>query len=173
MNFCEITPYELGNAMQTVGKDWLLITVEDKEKGKTNAMTASWGCMGVLWNKCVCVCFVRPQRYTYRLLEDTDRFSICVLGGEKKDREALAVCGRESGRDCDKLERCGLTVEKVDGVSVISEAETVLVCRKLYADDLKEEKFIDKSLLSHYEGDFHRAYVCEIEKAYVKNTVNK
>lgn len=169
MSFCEITPYALGNAMQMIGKDWMLITVEDKENKKTNAMTASWGCMGVLWSKNVCVCFIRPQRYTYGLAEKEDRFALCFFGSEAKYRSALGFCGRESGRDRDKLAECGLGTEELDGVSVISEAETVVICKKLYADDLKEECFIDKEALSHYEKkDYHRAYVCEIEKVYVK-----
>lgn len=168
MEFREITPYELENAMTLIGKEWMLITAEDKENGKVNGMTASWGCLGVLWNKCVCVCFIRPQRYTYGLAEKNERFSISFLGSEKEYRNALALCGRESGRDCDKLEKCGLHTERLDGVSVISEARLNLICRKIYVDDLKESGFIDKSLLSHYDGDFHRIYVCEIEKAYKK-----
>ena len=169
MSFREITPYELGNAQRMIGKDWMLIAVEDKEKGKTNAMTASWGAMGVLWNKCVCICYIRPQRYTYGLAEAADRFSLSFFGGEPEYREALKLCGRESGRDMDKLAECGLDTEIIDGVSVISASETVLICRKLYADDLKEECFVDKECISHYENnDFHRVYICEIEKAYIK-----
>lgn len=168
MGFCEITPYELENAMELIGKEWMLITADDEEKGKVNAMTASWGCLGVLWNKNICVCFIRPQRYTYGLVEKSEKISIAFMGSEKEYRTALAVCGRESGRDCDKLEKCGLHTELLDGVPAISEARVVLVCRKIYVDDLKESGFIDKSLLSHYDGDFHRVYVCEIEKAYKK-----
>ena len=168
MDFREITAYELGNSQKMIGKDWMLITVEDKEKGKVNAMTASWGTMGVLWNKCVCICFIRPQRYTYGLAEESERFSLAFFEGDAH-RDALRLCGRESGRDMDKLGECGLHTEALDGVSVISEADTVIICRKLYADDLKEECFLDGEALSHYEKkDFHRAYVCEIEKVYVK-----
>ena len=51
---------------------------------------------------------------------------------------------------------------------VICESETVMICKKLYADDLKEEKFIEKEHLSHYDGDFHRFYILKIEKVLVK-----
>ena len=135
MSFCEITPYQLENAMKMIGKDFMLITAEDREKNKTNAMTASWGCMGVLWNKNICVCFIRPQRYTYLLAEREDRFALCFFGNELKYRSALGFCGRESGRDRDKLAECGLTTEKLDGVSVISEAETVIICRNFCMDE--------------------------------------
>ena len=145
----------------------MLLTAEDTKNQRVNAMTASWGMMGVLWNKCVCTVFVRPQRHTYSLIEAGERFSIAFM--DEKYRGALALCGKESGRDCDKLAKAGLATESFDGVAFIKEARIVLVCRKLYADDLNENAFLDKSLLSNYAaGDYHRAYICEIEKAYVR-----
>lgn len=163
--FREISPYELENALKLIGKDWMLITAKDGDSA--NAMTASWGCMGVLWNKPVAVCFIRPQRYTFGLTEREDRISLAFLGEEYRD--ALRLCGTRSGKDCDKLSLAGLTVSECDGVPVISEAKLLLICRKLYADDLKESCFIDGELLKNYEnGDFHRAYVLEIELALIK-----
>ena len=161
----EISPYETENSLKLIGKDWMLITVPDKDK--VNAMTASWGCMGVLWNKPVAFCFIRPQRYTFGLAEESDRFSLCFMGEEYRD--ALAFCGKKSGRDCDKLAELSLDTEKEDGVDVISQARMALVCRKLYADDIKECAFVDKSLLSNYAAaDYHKMYVMEIEKVIVK-----
>ncbi len=161
--FEEISAYETENAAKLIGKDWMLITAKDKEKGRVNAMTASWGCMGVLWNKPVCVCFVRPQRHTYELTEKEERFSFAFLPPDRRD--ALKLCGSKSGRDIDKLKETGLTTAEADGVPVIQEAELILVCRKLYADDLKKNNFLDEALLAHYPAeDFHRVYVCEIEK---------
>ena len=163
-NWKEISPLEIGNAMERIGKDWMLIVARDEEKNGANAMTASWGCMGVLWNKNIAVCFIRPQRYTYGLVEKSDRISLAFP--DASYRGAMTVCGRKSGRDCDKLKEAGLTTEELDGVPVIREAELNLICRKLYVDDLKESCFLDRELLSHYENDYHRIYVCEIERAY-------
>lgn len=166
--FREISPIELENAMQKIGKEWMLITARDEKTERVNAMTASWGCLGVLWHKNICVCFVRPQRYTYQLLEEQARCSVAFLGEEY--RSALRLCGSKSGRDTDKLAEAGLHTVCLDGVDVIAEAETVLLCRKLYVDDLKKEGFFDPALLSNYvAGDYHRVYVCEIEKAYRKD----
>ena len=45
----------------------------------------------------------------------------------------------------------------------------MLVCRKLYADDLKENAFIDPDMLKHYAAkDYHRFYICEITEVLVK-----
>ena len=161
----EIAPEELGNAMQMIGKDWMLIVARDEAENKVNGMTASWGFFGVMWNKNVAVCMIRPQRYTYGLAEREDRLSISFFSEDYRD--ALRLCGTKSGRDLDKLAASGLHTEELDGVSVVSESDTVLICRKLYAGDLTREGFLDPSLLSHYkQEDYHRMYVCEIEKAY-------
>lgn len=167
MDLLKTDPRELDNAIKAIGSDWMLITVEDKESGRVNAMTASWGAMGVLWGKNICVCFVRPERHTYSLLEKQKEFSIAFLPEEYRD--AYRVCGRESGRDIDKLGKCGLTVCDVGGIPVISEADTALVCRVLYEDEIKESCFLEMELLKNYEnGGYHRMYVCEIKEAYRK-----
>ena len=162
-NFYEISHEELGNAQRLIGKDWMLITVRDGEK--VNAMTASWGSLGVLWNKPVLTCFIRPQRHTYALIENEDRISIAFMSEEYRD--ALRLCGTKSGRDLDKIAASGLSTATLDGVEVICEADTLLVCKKLYVGDLERSGFVREELLSNYkDGDFHRFYVCEIEKVY-------
>ena len=164
-DFREISPYETENSLKLIGKDYMLITTPDGEGA--NAMTASWGCMGVLWNKPVAVCFIRPQRYSFGLAEDSDVLSLAFFGSERRD--AMAFCGSKSGRDTDKIAACGFTLGEVDGVPVISEASLLLICKKLYADDLKENCFIDKALLDNYKaGDYHRVYVLEIQKVLVR-----
>lgn len=168
--FQTIAPENLENVCRLIGKDWMLITAAGKDrsgKNATNTMTASWGGMGILWNKPVAFCFIRPQRYTLELLEQSDRFSLSFLS--EKYRPALRLCGTKSGRDTDKFAEAGLTPRWETGTPYVGEARLVLLCRKLYADDLKECAFIDKSLLANYENkDFHRVYVAEIEQAYIK-----
>jgi len=170
VSFREISPEHFDeSAFRLIGKDWLLITAPDSSKQSgANAMTASWGNIGILWNKPVATVFVRPQRYSYSLCEDADRFSLCVLPDEY--REALKVCGTKSGRDLDKLAACSLDCVDYDGVKVIEQSRVAMICKKLYADDLKKECFIDKDQLKHYPtDDFHRFYVLEIEKILVND----
>ncbi|MEJ2355576.1 MAG: flavin reductase family protein [candidate division WOR-3 bacterium] len=60
-----IDPFEMDdNVFQIIGLDWMLITAGSMDS--FNTMTASWGGMGMLWNKKVCFCVVRPTRYTYK-----------------------------------------------------------------------------------------------------------
>ena len=61
MAFKEIQPQEMRDDVFTlIGKDWLVVCGE--KDGRANAMTASWGGMGVLWGKHVVFLFIRPQR---------------------------------------------------------------------------------------------------------------
>ena len=167
-NYREIAPEELNlSAFKLIGKDWMLITAKDETKqSRASCMTASWGGLGVLWNLPVATVYIRPQRYTYSLAENTDELSLCFPG--EKYRKALGFCGKYSGKDMDKITDCGLCSAEVDGVPVIDDSEVIMICKKIYADDLKENKFIDKEHLSHYNGDFHRFYILEIKKILVK-----
>ena len=71
----EIQPEQLRqNVFEMIGKQWTLITAADRQ-GKVNAMTASWGGLGVLWSKNVAYIFVRPQRYTHELLDSQEVFT--------------------------------------------------------------------------------------------------
>ena len=169
-NFRSVTPAELpDNFFSRIGDDWMLITAENS-RGDVNTMTASWGCAGILWNKPVAVCFIRPQRYTYGIVEDADNLTLSFLvPGEHRD--ALRYCGTKSGRDGDKFAATGLTVARAEnGTPFVGEANLVLVCRKLYADDLKETCFIDPDMLKHYAArDYHRFYICEITEVLVRD----
>ena len=167
MSFIEIKPEELsGNTFEMIGSDWMLVSASDGER--FNTMTASWGGMGILWGKPVAFVFIRPQRYTFEFTEKTDRLTLSFFGGEMRD--ALTLCGRKSGRDCDKVAEAGLTPMWVgEGAPSFEEAKVVLNARKLYADFLKEDCMTDSSVMKNYAAkDFHRVYICEIEQVLVK-----
>lgn len=163
--FREISPYDLENAMKLIGKDWMLVSAACEEK--VNTMTASWGSMGVLWGKEVCTVFIRPQRYTYEFTERADRLTLSFF--DESYRNALRFCGSKSGRDYDKFKETGLSCDISAGVPIINEARLTIVCKKLYADDLKRENFIVPEPLENYKNnDFHRFYVCEIERVLIR-----
>ena len=167
--FKSVIPSSLpDNFFSRIGEDWMLITAANS-KDEVNTMTASWGCAGILWNKPVAICFIRPQRYTYGIVEDTDTLTLSFFP-KGEYREALRYCGTKSGRDGDKFAATGLTVQRTnDGTPYLKEANLVLVCRKLYADDLKENCFVDPALLKNYPTkDYHRFYICEITEVLVR-----
>ena len=161
--FQSILPQEFDPVFDRIGREWMLITASDGTR--TNTMTASWGGCGILWNKPVAICYIRPQRFTYPIVERASQLTLSFLS--EQHRDALKWCGSHSGRDGDKFAGAGLTCAATEaGIPYPQEASLVLVCRKLYADDIRESAFLDSSLLSNYKGgDFHRFYICEIEQA--------
>lgn len=154
------------NPFVKIGKEWILITAGNEEK--FNTMTASWGGVGVLWNKDVAFTFIRPCRYTYEFTEKEELFSLCFFS--EAYRDALTLCGRKSGRDCDKIKEAGLTPTFIDGVPCFEEADLVIICRKMYAQEMNKNCACSEECAKHYTEDepYHTFYVGEIIKAYTK-----
>lgn len=144
-----------------IGDRWMLVAATDKS-GRTNAMTASWGGMGVLWGKKVAFVFIRPQRYTKRFVDEAAKFTLSFFDDSYK--KMLGYMGKVSGKDEDKIAKSGLTVTDRNGAPVFKEASLTLVCRKMYRDTLKEENLIDKSIIEKWypQKDYHDVYVAEI-----------
>ena len=155
-----------GNAVSMFDDKWCLITAGNKDS--YNTMTASWGAMGELWNKDVCFIFIRPQRYTLEFTEREEYFTLSFFGDEYK--KALTFCGRNSGRDCDKAKETGITPVEIDGSMSFEESETVIVCKKLFYQDIDPEGFVDKAIdgVCYPEKDYHRMYVGEVVACYKK-----
>lgn len=168
MSFREIdlTNYD-ANPFEKIGRDWMLITAGNREK--FNTMTASWGGMGVLWNKNVAFTFIRPSRYTFEFTEREDYFSLCFFPEDY--RKELTYCGRNSGRDVDKVRETGLTPTFIDGVPAFEEASMVLICKKLYAQPMGKEFVNDGDAVFPQYGEnepYHTMYVGQIVKSLVK-----
>lgn len=161
MKFKSIKPKEFkGNPFQMIGKQWMLLTCGTEES--FNTMTASWGAVGIQWNKPVLHCMIRPSRHTYEFMEKNEYFTASFY--PEKYREELNICGTRSGRDLDKVRATGFhpAVSK-DGAVYFEEAELVFVCRKLYHYDIDKEKFLDPEIEKNYNGeDYHRVYTAEI-----------
>lgn len=156
------------NVFDLIGKEWVLITAGTKNGG-FNMMTASWGCLGWLWNKPVAVIFVRPERYTHQFVEAGEYVTLSFLGNGSKARKIYNYCGSKSGRDGDKVQATGLRpVETETGGIAYEQSRLTLECRKLYKDSIKPECFIDGSIEKWYgeKGGYHDIYVLEIINAY-------
>lgn len=165
MAFQEINPNEItGSLFDKISKQWMLISAGTPEK--SNTMTASWGGLGVLWFANVATVYIRHSRYTLGFVEEQDYYTLTFL--KDGNREALNICGSKSGREMDKMHQAGLTPVFVDGQPTFEEAEYVLICKKLYADDIKEENFMDPETVkkSYPQGDYHRMFIGEIVKVY-------
>lgn len=154
------------NAIKLIGYDWMLITAGKLEE--YNTMTASWGGLGMLWNKPVAFIFIRPQRYTFEFTEK-EKFFSCSFYNESY-RDMLNFCGTWSGRDCNKAKEVNITPVPFIKTVAFAEAKIILECRKIYYQDINPDNFIAEYIAKHYpENDFHRMYVGEIIAAWLRD----
>ena len=163
----KIKPEELNeNPFSLIGEDWMLVAASDGTK--VNAMTASWGGVGILWGKKVAFVFIRPQRCPKELIDKSEKLSLSFF--DDGNRKMLNYMGTVSGRDEDKIAACGLHVEMVNSAPVFQESRMVLICRKLYAQPMEEACFLDHELIekNYPNRDYHTVYVVEIEKILVQ-----
>lgn len=168
MSFKSVNPNDLEkiNPFSLIGNDWMLVTAG--EKNNFNTMTASWGTVGVLWNKNIASCFVRPQRYTFKFLEENEIFSLSFF--DEKYKDALKICGTKSGRDCNKINLAGLTPIFDEKTPYFKESKMILICKKIYTQYIDPKCMIDENLESNYKlKDYHKMFVGEIIKCLVED----
>jgi flavin reductase (DIM6/NTAB) family NADH-FMN oxidoreductase RutF len=165
--FKEITPDMLNeNTFQLIGRDWMLLTAGNIEKA--NTMTASWGGLGVMLNKNVAYIVIRPQRYTREFIDSEATFSLSVL--DKSYRKQLNYLGSVSGRDEDKIANSGLILDFSDSTPYFTEADTVMICKKLIRQPLNYDSLVDSTLDKTFYPikDYHILYIAEILKVLKK-----
>jgi flavin reductase (DIM6/NTAB) family NADH-FMN oxidoreductase RutF len=161
-----------GSPVRRIADEWMLITAGNtaEDKGNWNTMTASWGALGELWNKDAAFVFIRPGRHTRAFIDNNPLFTLSFF--KEKHHGALALCGEKSGRDCDKAAEAGLTPivfgGGIAGAVAFEEASEIIVCRKIYTQDIDPKRFLDPSIESNYpQKDYHRMYVGEVLKMLV------
>lgn len=143
-------------------KRWALVTAGRKDS--FNTMTISWGGLGTLWNRDVATVYIRPERYTYRFLNENERFTISFF--PEQYREDLMLLGTLSGRDGDKLAKTKLTArELAPGVMGFEQAAVTLVCRKIFWQDMDKAN-IDPAIAKqvYANAQVHRIFIGEVEQ---------
>lgn len=152
-----IRPHHLWN------ERWFLLTAGDLGTGEFNTMTVAWGSFGTMWSRPFAQVVVRPTRYTFRFLERYPTFTLSAFPAHFQG--ALKLLGTRSGRDGDKIAASGLTPVAAETVAAptFAEAELVVECRKIYAQDMDPAQFLDPTIEDKYpDRDYHRIYFGEI-----------
>lgn len=162
---------EAGYILENVGKGVLLTTAAE---GKVNTMTIGWGTLGIQWGKPIFIAFVRESRYTKELLDKNPEFTVNVPYGEY-DKSILGICGTRSGRDVDKIQESGLSLEESETVSVpgIRQLPLTLECKVIYRQEQDPAAISQENTARYYpkengnNGDYHTAYYGEVTAAYI------
>jgi flavin reductase (DIM6/NTAB) family NADH-FMN oxidoreductase RutF len=165
--FIEQSPEQWQQSVfKRVGTDWMLVGAKNGDGA--NMMTASWGGMGILWGRPVAFVFLRPQRFTRELVDAAGTFSLTFY--DEKYREQLNLCGSKSGRDVDKVQACGFDIVYEGETPYFAQANTAIICRKLYRQPLLSACFTDSRVdeAMYPQKDYHILYVGEVSKLLVR-----
>ncbi len=103
------------------------------------SLTSSIGCgtVGRMWGTTTFTVIVRHFPYTFSRLEESDSFTVNVPSPSLCD--AVAFCGKPSGRDYDKFAECDLTAQRSLMVTTpgVAECPITYECRILPIDVIK------------------------------------
>ncbi len=144
----------------------LLLVSQGKDE-KPNIMTIGWGFLGTIWRNPYFIIAVRKSRHTYKLLEESESFTICLPA--KGMDNVLEVCGEKSGRDMDKFDSLKLTVEKglIIDTPFIGECPIHYECEIKYKDVLMPEALDGEIVQEVYpRRDMHVLYYGEVKGVY-------
>ena len=105
----------------------VMVSVADKE-GNSNIITVAWAGT-VCTNPPMVSISVRPERYSYHMIDETGEFVINLT--TEKLAYATDYCGVRSGKDVDKFKDLHLTPEKAEYVSspLIAESPVNIECK--------------------------------------------
>jgi len=132
--------------------------------GKTNVMTISWGMFGMMWHKEMVMVMVRPQRYTRRVLETAEDFTVSVpLGALEWE---LGECGTKSGADTDKSKIVEFVPAKAVKSPVVKGCGAYYECRILYRGRIDGSGLPDEVREFYEKEDYHYLYFGEVMAKY-------
>ena len=156
--------------MANVGHELALIVAGTPDH--FNACTVMYGAEGMIWSKDAYFAFVKPERYTWQFIKDNDYFTVCYF--PKEWAHIHKVFGYESGRDVDKVAKCGIHPEFLEHGIAFEEASEVYVCHKMYMRQMEKSldpadvqaKYADPNDLIY--GEAHYAVIGQIVDPIVR-----
>ena len=164
------TSAPLGITYQKMIKPGLLLVSADSA-GKPNAMAIGVAAIATLPGRPVFIVWVRPSRYTYRLIEESGDFSVKVPRDGMED--IVAYCGTVSGRDHDKVTERNLTAAQSRTISapIIGECLIHYECEVVDKIDTSPDNMAEH-LRKHYQiGNYHRLFFGQILATYADKEI--
>ena len=141
----------------------VMVSAADKV-GNTNIITIAWA--GTICSNPPMVSIsVRPERHSYKMIEETGEFVINLT--TKELAYATDYCGVKSGRDVDKFKEMNLTPLKADIVSapLIAESPVNLECKVTEVKELgTHDMFLAEVVAVHVDD----AYMDEKNKFHLE-----
>ena len=169
-DYVTVSPEEFDeNIFNLVGKDWTVITAGEEP----NSMVASWGGVGIMFNKPVTWCFLRANRYTLEKIKETGFYTMSYFPEQYKGD--IMPFGTKSGRNTDKMAQTKLTpVLTPAGAPAYKEAKIIIECKLIAAPTVSKDEFYTQEGKDFLQGgydeakDWHKLVYGEITKIYIK-----
>ena len=156
--------------MANVGNELALLTAGNKQN--FNSCTIMYGAKGMVWNKQVYIVFVKPERYTWKFMNDCDYFTVSYF--PKEMNNIHKIFGYKSGRDVDKIKETGITPKYLENSVTYEEANEVFVMKKLYMKQM-DRNIEPEEIIAKYDnpndiiyGERHYLIIGEITEHIVK-----
>lgn len=131
----------------------VMVSVADAQ-GNSNIITIAWAGT-ICTNPPMVSISVRPERYSYHMIEETGEFVINLTTEELA--YATDYCGVKSGRDVDKFKELKLTEEKAEHVKapMIKECPVNIECRVVKKEELgSHHMFLAEVAAVHVDDAF-------------------
>lgn len=144
------------------------VLLTTKGSDEVNSMTISWGNVGRMWNRPVFMAMVRKERYTYKLIEESNEFTVSIPYEDMK--KEVAFLGSKSGRDMNKLEELNIKTLRgeVTDTPVLDIKGLHFECKVVYKTEMTD-KDLDSDIKNKWYGkeSHHTLYFGEIVASYV------
>lgn len=131
----------------------VMVTVADR-KGNDNIITVAWTGT-VCTNPPMAYISVRPERYSYHMIQETGEFVINLTTRELA--YATDFCGVKSGRDIDKFQELKLTRQKSTKVTppMIGESPVNIECKVTECKELgSHHMFLAEVVAVHVDESY-------------------
>lgn len=169
-DFVTVAPEDFNeNIFNLIGKDWTVITAGIEP----NSMVASWGGVGIMFNKPVTWNFLRANRYTLEKIRESGTYTMSYFPDQYKGD--IMQFGIKSGRNTDKMAQTKLTpILTPGGYPAYAEAKIIIECRLIAAPTVSKDEFYTQEGKEFLQGgydeakDWHKLVYGEITKIYIK-----
>lgn len=161
----DVNELEIAQRAIELIKEGAFLVVQARDR--KNLMTIGWAMFGYVWRRSAMMVAVRNSRFTHRLIEEADSFTVAVPTGNMQ--KEINFCGTKSGRDLDKFKECQLSTTKAKKVPtpILKIPGYHYECRMIYKTSM-DPKFMAKDLEPIYPAkDYHTLYFGEIVACYL------
>lgn len=172
MEWKKIEPFELQcKPMNLFANDWMALAMGNRDK--CNAMTIGWGSLGHLWGKNIVIVYVSKDRYSKKMMDENEYFTVTAFPDNEASRKALQYIGTKSYRDDpNKIANAGLTTEFTElGNPVFREGNLTIECKTIYKDEFKKELLpadVRENMYERFGMGLHSFYIGEIVNIWEK-----